>query len=151
MSETRTSWIELALVAAIAGMLLIVALPGLLSGKKPVNEEEAVAALRTLNTIEVSYQNRHPTKGFTCSLDELYQDGLIDAKIAGGTRSGYRLASSGCRSNSPKSSVITDYEWYADPVSSETGTRHFCTDQGGVIRGSDIYSRHDCVTFGSEL
>ena len=47
--------------------------------------------------------------------------------------------------------AVTDYEWYADPVNSETGTRHFCADQRKVIRGSDVYSGHNCLVFGSEL
>jgi competence protein ComGC len=151
MSETRVSWIEIALLLAIAAMILVIALPGVLVGRRSVNESEAIGALRTLNTTESTYHDRHPATGYTCSLQNLYSDGLIDAKIASGTRSGYRLSSQSCRSGNPKSTVITDYEWYADPLNSETGTRHFCTDQRGVIHGSDVYSGHNCVVFGNEL
>jgi hypothetical protein len=151
MSDTRASWIEIALLFAIAGMILVIALPGVLVGRRSVNESEAIGALRTLNTVENNYHDRHPATGYTCSLQDLSNDGLIDGKIASGTRSGYRLRSQSCRSGNPKSSVITDYEWYADPVNSETGTRHFCTDQRGVILGSDVYSGHNCIVFGSEL
>ncbi|MBI2683067.1 MAG: hypothetical protein HYX26_07630 [Acidobacteriales bacterium] len=151
MSETRVSWVEIALLLAIIAMVLFIAVPGLLTGRRSVNESEAASALRTLNTIEVSYHNRHPSVGFTCSLEELHKDGLIDAQLASGTRSGYRLTSSTCRSDSSKSKVITEYEWYADPINREMGTRHFCTDQRGVIRASDTYSGHNCVVFGAEL
>jgi type II secretory pathway pseudopilin PulG len=151
MDETRVSWVEIVLLMAIVAMLLVIALPGVLIGRRSVNESEAVGALRTLNTVETSYHDRHPATGYTCSLETLYSDGLIDAKIASGVRSGYRLSSQSCRSANPKSSVITEYEWYADPVNSETGTRHFCTDQRGVIHGSDAYSGHNCVVFGNEL
>src|SRR5438067_1249214 len=127
MSETRVSWIEIALLLAIAAMIFVIAVPGVLVGRRSVNESEAIGALRTLNTVETTYHDRHPATGYTCSLHDLSNDGLLDVKIASGTRSGYRLSSQSCRSGSPKSSVITDYEWYADPVNSETGTRHFCT------------------------
>jgi competence protein ComGC len=151
MSEARVSWIEIALLLAIAAMILVIALPGVLVGRRSVNESEAVSALLTLNSVEKTYQNRHPAAGYTCSLENLSKDGLIDAKIASGVRSGYRLTSKSCRSGDPKSNVITEYEWYADPLSSEMGTRHFCTDQRGVIRGSDVYSGHNCAVFGTEL
>jgi competence protein ComGC len=151
MSETRVSWVEIVLLVAIVAMVLVIAIPGVLVGRRSVNESEAVGALRTLNTVESVYQNRHPASGYTCSLDDLFKDGLLDEKTASGIRSGYRLTSYGCRSDNPKSNVKTDYEWYADPVNSETGTRHFCTDQRGVVHGSDIYSGHNCVVFGNEL
>ena len=151
MDATRISWIEAGLLLAIVAMLAAIAVPGLVTGRRSVNESEAAGALLTLGTIEVSYSNRHPATGFTCSLDELYKDGLIDARIASGTRSGYRLSSAGCRSDNPKSAVITDYEWYADPVDAGSGTRHFCTDQRKVVRASDTYSGHDCLIFGNEL
>ena len=149
--ERRFSWIEVLLLAAIVAMVTLVAVPGVLISRRSVNESEAVGALRTLNTVEGSYHNRHPAGGFSCSLDELYKEGLIDATIAAGTRSGYRLSAAGCRSDSTKSNVVTEYQWFADPVNQETGTRHFCTDQSKVVRGSDQRAGQDCLVFGSEL
>jgi Tfp pilus assembly protein PilE len=151
VEETPVSWIEIVLLVAIVAMLVVIAKPGILSSRRSVNEAEAVSALRTLVTVEMTYSNRHPAAGFNCSLAELEKDGLLDAATASGTRSGYRLSSANCRANDPKSKAVTDYEWYADPVNSETGTRHFCADQRKVIRGSDVYSGHNCLVFGNEL
>ena len=151
MSAARSSWIEIGLLAAIVAMVTVIAMPGILVSKKSVNESEAAGALRMLNTAEASYHVRHPAIGFTCSLKELDNERLIDAKTATGLRSGYRLWSSGCRSGTPKSTAITEYQWFADPVSPENGTRHFCTDQSTIVRGSDQRSGPDCLVLGSEL
>ncbi|MDP9267150.1 MAG: hypothetical protein M3P27_02340 [Acidobacteriota bacterium] len=151
MSGARSSWIEIGLLAAIVAMVTVIAVPGILVSKRSVNESEAVGALRALNVAELSYHNRHPATGFTCSLEELGDERLIDAKTASGIRSGYRLRASGCRSGTPKSAVITEYQWFADPVGPESGTRHFCTDQSSVVRGSDQRSGQDCLVLGSEL
>jgi len=151
MNAARSSWIEIGLLAAIVAMVTVIAVPGILVSKKSVNESEAVGALRSLNAAELSYHNRHPATGFTCSLEELGNERLIDAKTTSGLLSGYRLSASGCRSGTSKSAVITEYQWFADPVSPESGTRHFCTDQSALIRGSDQQSGRDCLVLGSEL
>ena len=150
MPTARSSWIEIGLLAAIVVMVTVIAMPGILVSKKSVNESEAVGALRSLNAAEQSYSNRHPATGFTCSLEELGSERLIDARTASGLRSGYRLRAGGCRSGTPKSTVITEYQWFADPVDPETGTRHFCTDQSALVRGSDQRSGGDCLVLGSE-
>jgi type II secretory pathway pseudopilin PulG len=150
MSTTRSSWIEIGLLAAIVALVTVIAVPGILVSKKSVNESAAVGALRSLNAAETSYYNRHPATGFTCSLEELGSERLIDPRTASGTRSGYRLWGSGCRSGTPKSAVITEYQWFADPVNQETGTRHFCTDQSALVRGSDQRSGPDCLVLGAE-
>ena len=151
MSAARITWIEVVLLAAIAVMIVIIAVPGIVRNRRSVNEEEAVGALRTLDVVEVSYHNRHPATGFTCSLDELYKEGLIDAKLASGTRSGYRLTGTGCRSGNPKAQAITEYQWFADPITPATGTRHFCTDNTKVVRASDTQAGPSCLVMGSEI
>ena len=149
MDERRVSWIEVVLLLAIVLLIVVIATPGLLRKRRAVNEEEAIAALRTLNTVEGIYSNRHPATGFTCSLQDLGRDALIDAKLASGTRAGYRLSSSGCRSTDPRSKVVTEYIWFADPVNAETGTRHFCTDQSKIVRASES-GGSECLNGNSE-
>jgi type II secretory pathway pseudopilin PulG len=151
MSEARLSWLEVVLLIAIAAMVVVIAVPGIVRNRRSVNEEEAVGALRTLDTVEASYYNRHPAGGFTCSLAELYKEGLVDARLASGTRSGYRLTGSGCRSGNPRSKAITEYQWFADPMTPATGTRHFCTDQTKVLRSSDTQAGQSCLVMGSEI
>lgn len=151
MSDSRFSWFEVALLAAIAGMIVVIARPGILRSQVAVNEEEAIAALRTLAAVEGRYHNTYPSAGYTCSLEELYRVGFIDRELASGTRSGYRLTSSGCRSGNPKSKANTEYQWFADPVAGSTGTRHFCLDQTKAVRASDVEAGQDCLARGAEI
>jgi competence protein ComGC len=149
MGENRVSWVEIVLLLAIVLLIVVIATPGLLRKRRAVNEEEAIAALRTLNTVEGIYASRHPATGYTCSLQDLANDLLIDSKLGSGTRAGYRLSSAGCRSTDPKSKVATEYVWFADPVNAETGTRHFCADQTMTVRASER-GGNDCLNAGSE-
>jgi len=151
MTSSRTPWIEILLLAAIAGMIVVIARPGILRNRRAVNEEEAIAALRTLAAVEMRYHNVHPTIGYTCSLDDLYKAGLIDRELAAGVRSGYRLTPGTCRSGDPKAKANTEYQWFADPVDNASGTRHFCLDQSKAVRGSDIDSGQDCLVRGAEI
>lgn len=151
MSEARISWLEVVLLVAIAALIVVIAVPGIVRNRRSVNEEEAASALRTLDTVEASYHNRHPAIGFTCSLAELYKEGLIDARLASGTRSGYRLTATGCRSGNPKAQAITEYQWFADPITPATGTRHFCTDNTKAVRASDTQAGQSCLVMGSEI
>jgi hypothetical protein len=151
MGDRRLTVIEIALLVGIAAMIFVIARPGVLRSRTAVNEQEAIGALRTLATVETHYNTRHPAAGFTCSLSELAKDGLIDAQIASGTRSGYRLTSAGCRTGDPKTKANVEFQWFADPVSAEMGTRHFCVDQSKVLRASDTSSGQGCLVMGSEL
>lgn len=162
MSQDRISWVEVALVLAIVALVVVIARPGLVRGRRAVNEEEAIGALRTLAVVEERYQNRHPSTGFTCSLDELLHEGLIDRALASGARSGYRLSATGCVGAAPRpgpkaaqeprpAPPATEYQWFADPLNPEAGTRHFCVDQTKVLRASDTYSGQDCLVMGAEL
>lgn len=151
MSRPRVSWIELALLAAIVAMLVVIARPELLRGPKPRNEAEAASALLTLARVEVVYSSRRPAQGFTCSLSELYEMGFIDARVASGAVAGYRLTAGTCRPSAPDKTAITEYQWFADPVSNATGTRHFCLDQSGVVRASVTDSGPMCLVNGTPL
>ena len=151
MSESRIPWIELLLLALIAIMIVVIARPGIVRSRAAVNEEEAIAALRTLAAVEMRYHNAHPATGYTCSLDELHSAGLIDRELAAGTRSGYKLTAGTCRSGDPKARANTEYQWFADPVDNAAGTRHFCLDQTKAVRASDLDSGQDCLVRGAEI
>jgi len=60
--------------------------------------------------------------------------GLIDSVLASGTKSGYVFAvtTGGAATGGP----ATMYTVNGDPQNSQTGQRHFYSDQSGVIRNN---------------
>ena len=135
------SLIELLIVVAIILIIAAIAIPNLLRSRIAANEASAVGSIRTINTAEVTYSSTYPDCGFT-SLTNLGGSGgnttgagLIDAVLAGGTKSGYSFGAvptggTGCGTGSPNST----YSVTGVPQSQQTGTRYFFSDQSGVIR-----------------
>jgi type IV pilus assembly protein PilA len=130
------SLIELLIVVAIILIIAAIAIPNLIKSKMAANEASAVGSVRTINTSEVAYATGCPATGFAANLSQLGPSGdcppavgLIDVTLAGGVKSGYSFAISNT-SGTP----ITVYNVNADPSSTSSGTRHFFSDQSGVIR-----------------
>ncbi len=132
------SLIELLIVVAIILIIAAIAIPNLLRSRIAANEASAVGSIRTINTSEVTYASTYPNVGFT-SLTNLggaggasTGAGLIDAVLAGGVKSGYSfVATPGTQvSGGP----FTTYTINGDPLNAQTGTRHFFSDESGVIR-----------------
>jgi type IV pilus assembly protein PilA len=142
-----------ATIAMIPLILIIaaIAIPNLLRARIAANEASAAASVRTLNTAELTYATDHPEKGFTCSLGELQADGIIDQKLASGTRSGYVFEVIECKAETPDG-ANTQYQVIAYPINkNQTGRRAFCSDQSNVIRASDSGSGQACLDGGSPL
>ena len=155
------SLIELLIVVAIILIIAAIAIPNLLRSRIAANEASAVGSVRTINTAEVTYASTYPSVGFATRA-QLGPDpssgaggtstnsGLIDSVLASGSKSGYSFAVA----NGATTPVAT-YTVNADPVSAQTGQRHFCSDQSGVIRydaaaiGSN--SGANCTTTASPL
>src|ERR1035438_8005581 len=103
------SLIELLIVVAIILIIASIAIPNLLRARIAANEASAVASIRTINTAMISYNSSYPTVGFATALSNLggsctgstvptsASACLIDATLAGGTKSGYtfKAAASG--------------------------------------------------------
>jgi prepilin-type N-terminal cleavage/methylation domain-containing protein len=155
------SLIELLIVVAIILVIAAIAIPNLLRSRIAANEASAVGSLRTINTAEVTYQSTYPTFGYagglkylgpgtgaTCSADQNTAC-LLDSVLgcptaaAGGAcpKSGYNFV---VNTNTWAAPVATYYS-NADPISADTGTRHFYSDHSGVIRynGSAIATLSD--------
>ncbi len=140
------SLIELLIVVAIILIIAAIAIPNLLRSRIAANEASAVGSMRTINTAEVTYASTYPTVGFA-TLTQLGGSGgssagagLIDTVLAAGTKSGYVFdtpaagitpASCGTGGTNPPCST---YTITGDPQNSQTGQRHFFSDQSGVIR-----------------
>ena len=105
------SLIELLIVVAIILIIAAIAIPNLLRAKISANESSAVGSVRNLITAEISYSTTFPQAGYAAQLVNLGPGAgnqtcpaagpavanacLIDAILAGGTKSGYGFASTG--------------------------------------------------------
>lgn len=131
-----------------------IAIPNLLRARMAANEASAVGALRTYERALVNYGEICPKNGFPRSVANLGPGrgdcdgaGLIGSELAApeAMRSGYRFS----YSPGPADDLgrVTSYTFTADPLTEgTTGTRHFFTDQSGVIR----MSRGETATVDSQ-
>jgi hypothetical protein len=131
------------------GVILVgaaIAIPNLLRAKIAANESSAVAMMRTANTAQVMY----PQKGFARDLATLGPDPR-DVSASSADHANFidaTLGNAGCTASAwcPKSGFqfrITavckkqrcdEYVVVATPVSSNTGSRNFCSTSDAVIR-----------------
>ena len=136
------SLIELLIVVAIILVIAAIAVPSFLHSRIAANEAAAAAAVRIVNTAQVSYNSAYPTAGFasslavlggaTCSAPSSTGACLIDQILASGQRSGYSFALTNV-SGTPASS----YNVIASPIlSNYSGVRNFCSFEDAVLRAS---------------
>jgi type IV pilus assembly protein PilA len=138
------SLIELLIVVAIILIIAAIAIPSFLHSRMAANESAAVAAIRTLNTAQISYNSAYPTVGFASTLTALGGSGsscapatptsacLIDDNLAAGQRSGYYFTMS--NSNGTPNST---YNVMATPILvNYSGVRYFCSYADAVVRVS---------------
>jgi type IV pilus assembly protein PilA len=132
------SLIELLIVVAIILIIAAIAIPNLLRSRMAANEASAVGSIRTINTSEITYASTYPDVGFT-GLAALGGTGgsatgagLLDSVLGAvpSVKSGYSFVLTVDTTTTPS----TAYTVVGDPVSAQTGTRHFFSDQSGVIR-----------------
>ena len=136
------SLIELLIVVAIILIIASIAIPNLLRARMSANEASAVAAVRTINTAQISYNSAYPTVGFAASLAQLGGTNcappssagacLIDSQLASGTKSGYTFTLAGV-AGTPASS----YQIIASPITpNQTGVKYFCSFADAVPRAA---------------
>jgi type IV pilus assembly protein PilA len=125
-------------------IIAAIAIPNLLRSRMAANEASAVGILRTYNTAMVTYASMCPNAGFPGSVRSLGPGSgdceganLLGAALTApdATKSGYRFFySPGTADNLGR---VISYTVTADPITDNTtGTRHFLTDESGVIRAS---------------
>jgi type IV pilus assembly protein PilA len=149
MQKTKTrakgfSLIELLIVVAIILVIAALAVPSFLHSRMAADESAAVAALRILNTAQISFNSAYPTVGFASTLAVLGDSGagcapptetnacLIDGGLAGGQRSGYTFTLSNV-TGTPNST----YSVIAAPnVVNYSGVHYFCSYADAVVRVS---------------
>ena len=152
------SLIELLIVIAIILIIAAIAIPNLLRQRIAANETSAVASLRTLNAVEITYNNSYPTVGFACTLSALGPPagstavsptaaGLIDSNLASGNKNGYTFTVACIGGGTP----TINYQTTAAPASpGVTGQRYFCSDTSGIIK-YDSTSTANCLTNGNPI
>jgi len=134
------SLIELLIVVAIILIIAAIAIPNLLRSRMAANEASAVGSIRTINTSAVTYSSTYPANGYPPTLASMGGPNpctatpagacLLDAVLAGGTKSGYTFVWLG-----DGASPSMSYTIQATPVTvGSSGQRAFFSDQSGVIR-----------------
>jgi type IV pilus assembly protein PilA len=140
------SLIELLIVVAIILIIAAIAIPNLLRARMSANDSAAAASARTITTGEVAYFDAYPGVGFPLTLATLggvspctpgvATGCLIDNYLAtnggGAGKSGYNFAATG--SASAGSLVNDQFYVTATPLSTQYGTRAYCSIQDAVLR-----------------
>ena len=165
MKNKGFSLIELLIVVAIILIIAAIAIPNLMRARMSANDSSAAASVRTINTAEIAYRDTYPTVGFPTTLAPLggvspctpsvatgcLIDNLLATAIPGGNgKSGYFFNGTGSAS---AASLIND-QFYSTgtPISNQTGTRAYCSDEDAVVRLQPpgtitlVASRAACLT-----
>ena len=137
------SLIELLIVIGIILTISAIAIPRLLRSRMAANESSAVASLRTLCTVQVSYESTYGA-GYAPSLaafappapgvaPSATNAGLIDIVLAGGVKSGYVFTYTPVDLNGD--GKMDTFTITAAPfVPGQTGDNYYFVDQTNVIR-----------------
>jgi type IV pilus assembly protein PilA len=126
------SLIELLIVVAIIGIIAAIAIPDLLASRRASNEGSAIASVRSIGSAQATYlATTGSNTTYAPDLPTLRTAGLIDNVLGAGatsTKTGYNFTAA------LNAGILTKFTINADPVSAANGTRHFFTDESGVIR-----------------
>jgi prepilin-type N-terminal cleavage/methylation domain-containing protein len=141
------SLIELLIVVAIILIIAAIAIPNLMRARMSANDSSAAASVRSIDTAEIAYRDTYPTIGFPLTLGILggpspctpgiatgclIDDHLATALPGGAGKSGYFFNAAGSAS---AGSLLND-QFYSTgtPISIQTGTRAYCSEEDAVLR-----------------
>ena len=128
-------------------IILAVAIPNFMRSRIGDERPGPVGSLRALITAETTYATQNPGHGYLC-LQELGSAGLIDPRLASGTRVGYRYVITECEGELPHKT----YTIMAYPLQPSKGQHTFCTRENGVIHAADPgASLETCLQSGTVL
>ncbi len=119
------SLVELLVVVIIIAIIAAIAIPSLLASRRAANEASAISSLRTVHSAEITYFSTTGLNANYGALAALLGDGLIDAQLGGGMKSGYTFGSSTGAGIYCASAQAT--------TQGTTGTRSFGVETDGVI------------------
>ena len=130
------SLIELLIVVVIIGIIAAIAIPNLLAARRSANEGSAVSSLRTVHGAQATYASTYGNGNYA-TLASLNTNGLIDSAIgATNIKSGYNFSSSNvvAGATTPATFFVGATPQLGTGVTA-TGTRDFCVETDGVLRG----------------
>ncbi len=133
------SLIELLIVVVIIGIIAAIAIPNLLAARRAANEGSAVSAMRTLHGAQMTYASTYGSGSYAAAFADLGGNGLIDSTLASTTKAGYTFTISSAVATA---TTPATFFFGTTPNSSgsltATGTRRFCVQTDGVIRGEAV-------------
>jgi type IV pilus assembly protein PilA len=145
-AEAGFTLMELLIVISIMLILMLIAIPNMLNLKAQANETSAIQSLRAIQMAETQYTTEYPANGFACQLSNLggvassgapsaQSAQLLQADLAGGTKSGYQFAITNCTKMTVNNQDnYTSYEATATPLQvGKTGHNGYCLDMSGTI------------------
>jgi len=119
------------------------------------NENMASVRVSMIASAEASYLSRHPDRGYSCSLTDLFGKadtaGTQQAQeyaptFAGDESAGYHFSLSGCEGNPASKFQVT-----AEPIESDAGMKAFCADESGTVRFDPKGKGNTCLSRGQVL
>ena len=129
------SLIELLIVVVIIGIIAAIAIPNLLAARRSANEGSAVSSLRTTHGAQMTYSSTYGSGQYASNYAGLATNGLVDAALASGTKSGYNFTTAGVASTP---TAPASFHAGATPQSTTaltaTGSRDFCVSTDGVLK-----------------
>jgi type IV pilus assembly protein PilA len=146
MKQDGFSLIELLIVVAIILIVAAIAIPNLVRARIAANDSSAAASVRAINNAQITYFGAYPTVGFSTTLAALggaapctpsittacVIDNYLATSGGGAGKSGYNFNSTG----SPSSGSLINNQFYTTgaPISTQYGTRSYCSVEDAVIR-----------------
>ncbi len=146
------SLIELLIVVVIIGIIAAIAIPNLLASRRAANEASAISGMRTVGSSEATYFSTSGANTSYGTAQHLYDTQLIDAVLG----AAHGATVTGVTVNTPKSGYLylitptaaviatgvpASFVDGAHPVApsgvTSTGTRNFCVQEDGVVRGAN--------------
>jgi len=137
---------ELLIVISIILILMLMAIPTATMVRKKANETNAIVSLKSIYTMQTTYNQYYPNLGFATTVAALGGDPkagppsataaqLLPVDLASGVKNGYVFAITNVvKKNAGGNDIVTGYTITATPLTvGQTGDRGFCEDSSGSV------------------